>query len=245
VHDANWLDHPEDFTFISKLITNFLVTLACRKSTTIITDSEFSKQRLTTHLPWARQKIRVVKPFVPQEIYTPPYEELPRTLRGKKFVFCVSAHYPHKRIPYLLQVWKQVHRLQPDAYLVVVGQNGKDHPIVMELLANQESVIYYPKVSFPLLKSLYHFAHLFVHPSIYEGFGYPVYEASANRCPVIVGNRSLYPDDLAKEFEEFTFDEATDAKKVAGYLDTAKKPIKVPLLTAINALKPLLQLYAN
>ncbi|MBP9699682.1 glycosyltransferase family 4 protein [Candidatus Woesebacteria bacterium] len=243
VHDANWIDHPEDFTFFSRMMTHFLVSLACLKSKTIITDSDFSKLRLSTHLPWAKKKIKVVSPFVPSEVCSPPFEQLPKKLDGTIFALCVSAHYPHKQIPYLLKMWNQVHALQPTAKLVLVGQHGKDHPSVLKLIADQESVIYYPKVSFPLLKSLYHFAHVFIHPSIYEGFGYPVYEAGANNCPVIVGKKSLYPSRVASRFLELTFDENQDAKQIIPYLQLPRKSINIPLPAANDSLKTLLQVY--
>lgn len=245
VHDANWLDHPEDFSVFSRIITHVIVTLSCLKSRTIITDSEFSKQRLSTQMPWIQRKIEVVPPFVPSEVYSPPFAQLPSVLAGKTFALCVSAHYPHKRIPYLLEMWKQVHRQLPDAHLVLVGQHGKDHSTVIDLLADQESVLYYPKVSFPMLKSLYHFAKVFVHPSIYEGFGYPVYEASANNCPVIVGKKSLYPSNLAKGFGELSFEEKQDAELVVTTLQAPKKSTKVPLPTAKDSLNTLLELYAK
>lgn len=44
------------------------------------------------------------------------------------------------------------------------------------------------------LANLYQNALFFIYPSIYEGFGLPVLEAMANKCPVICSNNSSLPE---------------------------------------------------
>ncbi len=244
VHDANWLDHPEDFSFLSGIITHVLVTLACLKSKTIVTDSEFSKKRLSEHLPWAKAKIVVVPPIIAPDVYNGPFESLPSALKGKRFALCVSAHYPHKRIPYLLEIWNKIHQLEPSAYLVLVGQHGNDHFKVKEMLRDQRSVLYFPKVRFLMLKALYHTAKVFVHPSIYEGFGYPVYEASLNRCPTVVGNKALYPKAIADIVEQLSFDKQKDSEMIVEYFHRSQKAEQPKLWTGQESLEKLLSLYA-
>ena len=41
---------------------------------------------------------------------------------------------------------------------------------------------------------MYQKALAFVFPSIYEGFGFPILEAFANKCPVILNNSSSFPE---------------------------------------------------
>ncbi len=53
------------------------------------------------------------------------------------------------------------------------------------------------------LAALYKNAHLFVFPSLYEGFGIPVLEAFACKCPIAMSNCSSLPEiggDAAKYF---------------------------------------------
>jgi glycosyltransferase involved in cell wall biosynthesis len=48
--------------------------------------------------------------------------------------------------------------------------------------------------SFVQSRQLYGEANIFVFPSLYEGFGFPVLEAMACRCPVITSNISSLPE---------------------------------------------------
>ena len=44
------------------------------------------------------------------------------------------------------------------------------------------------------LNNLYKYAFAFVYPSKYEGFGIPILEAFANKCPTILSNCSCFPE---------------------------------------------------
>lgn len=48
------------------------------------------------------------------------------------------------------------------------------------------------------LRALYRKARCFVFPSLYEGFGMPILEAFAQRCPVVLSNASCFPE-IAQE----------------------------------------------
>ena len=45
-----------------------------------------------------------------------------------------------------------------------------------------------------VLADLYRTAHLFVYPSLYEGFGIPPLEAMSFDCPVVCSNSSSIPE---------------------------------------------------
>ncbi len=53
------------------------------------------------------------------------------------------------------------------------------------------------------LPALYGRATAFVYPSLYEGFGLPVLEAFAARCPVVLSNASCLPEVAADAAEYF------------------------------------------
>lgn len=53
------------------------------------------------------------------------------------------------------------------------------------------------------LPALYHRSTAFVFPSLHEGFGLPILEAFASGCPVVLSNRSCFPEVAAEAGEYF------------------------------------------
>lgn len=67
-----------------------------------------------------------------------------------------------------------------------------------------------------LLNSLYKYAHVFVYPSLYEGFGMPILEAFANNCPICISNTSCFPEIATKAalyFDPYDVNSIYDAMK--------------------------------
>lgn len=242
IHDANWLDHAGDFSILARVTTNILVRGAMRSSEIIITDSQYSKQRLTHHFPSKRKKITVVLPILESKLFLPPFTSLPKILQGKSFALCVSAMYPHKRIPYLLELWKKIEASGQNLMLVLVGRHGKDESTVLQTIQEHDAVVYFPKVSFETLKSLYHYARVFVHPSIYEGFGLPVYEAYGAGLPILVGNVKLYENRLKSALRELTTDSQMDSHLISVTASESKKKNQ-SLWSEVESLDNLLQIY--
>ncbi|SFL47113.1 Glycosyltransferase involved in cell wall bisynthesis [Desulfomicrobium norvegicum] len=65
-----------------------------------------------------------------------------------------------------------------------------------------------------VLADLYDFAHVFVYPSLYEGFGIPPLEAMSVGCPVLCSDRSSLPEvlgDAAGFFDPESVDSIANA----------------------------------
>jgi glycosyltransferase involved in cell wall biosynthesis len=57
------------------------------------------------------------------------------------------------------------------------------------------------------VKNLYAHAVAFVYPSLYEGFGMPILEAFAYGCPVLLNNKSCFPEIAGDAAVYFLLDE--------------------------------------
>lgn len=244
VHDANWLDHPEDGSTPQQFVLDVLIRLSVTRAQYVITDSEFSKSRLVHHLPQLRQKLKVLSPGVELEFL----RLLTLNTRPKvhePYVLCVSALYPHKRVPYLLDLWKRVYKELPNSTLVLVGKNGADEQEVRKRVKRQKNVKHFASVSFPQLVSLYAHARAFVHPSVYEGFGYPVYEALAAGLPTYVGNTELYSAEVQSELKQLTGDADRDSAMLVRDLQKklGKKKQRLSRATYESSVKKLIRLY--
>lgn len=215
VHDANWLDHPEDVPMSTRWFYRWLMPRVFRVAQKIITDSHFSQEQLSWWFPGWSKKIAVVTPGV-----DPEFKRL--LSRDQPFIgsvqhpywLCVSGLYPHKQIPYLLKVWDTLAESDPTIQLVLVGQNGLDEAKVQAKIKNMPTVRWFPKVSFSELVGLYQQAQGGVFPSVYEGFGYPVYEAITAGLPVLVGKKECYEPEIRSSLHQLQFKVEADASLI-------------------------------
>jgi glycosyltransferase involved in cell wall biosynthesis len=110
--------------------------------------------------------------------------------RPTRYILFVSTIEPRKNLGVLLDAFA---RLRYDGELVVVGKVGwKSEDIVPKLRAPR--VRYVDYVDPETLAGFYAGAELFVFPSIYEGFGFPLLEAMAHGVPSIAARSSSLPE---------------------------------------------------
>ena len=93
------------------------------------------------------------------------------------------------------------------------------------MIKGDERAIHLEKAKYPDLVNLYKYASAFIFPSIYEGFGYPVYEAATAMIPVFVGKKEMYQDEISNKLFELSFDVKKDAEKI---IDNISKTINYP-----------------
>ena len=112
----------------------------------------------------------------------------------KNYILFVSTIEPRKNLDVLLDAYARLRaRGVYDGQLVVVGRIGwKAEAMVKRLRA--PGVRHLDYVPPPQLASIYRNAELFVFPSIYEGFGFPLLEAMAYGVPSIAARSSSLPE---------------------------------------------------
>jgi glycosyltransferase involved in cell wall biosynthesis len=118
-------------------------------------------------------------PLCNEKATFPPPE--PKKL-DKFTVFCVGGHFYRKGIFYLLKAWKELNL--KNAELLLRSDIPKEFPQLMNL----PGVVYLRPLSGEEIIPWYQKAHIFVLPSIDEGFGMVTVEALAAGLPVVVTN---------------------------------------------------------
>ena len=116
------------------------------------------------------------------------------TVLPKNYILFVSTIEPRKNLDVLLDAYARLRaRGAYDGELVVVGRVGwKADAMVKRLRA--PGVRHLDYVPPPQLAAIYRNAELFVFPSIYEGFGFPLLEAMAYGVPSIAAHSSSLPE---------------------------------------------------
>ncbi|HEV7427049.1 MAG TPA: glycosyltransferase family 1 protein [Thermoanaerobaculia bacterium] len=126
---------------------------------------------------------------VPSDTRLPTPDSLP-----EKYILFVSTIEPRKNLEVLLDAFARLRaRGAYDGALVVVGRVGwKSESIIPRLRApGVHHLDYVPPAQ---LAAIYRNAELFVFPSIYEGFGFPLLEAMAYGIPSIAARSSSLPE---------------------------------------------------
>ena len=223
IHDVNWRDCPEDFSFVERWVTGVLIELNLRFSYRIMTVSEFTKRRLVHYFPNITYKIRVIPSWVSEEFIKESKRVHKLPTKRNKYILSVNAMYPHKRVMYLLDLWKEMSKKDTHLALILIGKNGKDEKHVLDRIRNLDRIHYYPKVSLPSLVAFYQHATAYLSPSVYEGFGFSVYEALSVGGPIVVGKIELYSQKMHKYLVQFTFNKLIDIQVIEQLMRNSDK----------------------
>lgn len=204
IHDISFVAHPEWFRAREGMRRRFLTRHAAAAAQVILTDSQFSRREIETHLNVPASRIRVIPPGL-----TPRAPAA--AIRRQPVILFVGSLFNRRRVPDLIAAFARVVRARPDARLVVVGDDRswppQDLRVVVEahdVAARTTLLAYAPDDE---LARLYAEASVFAFLSEYEGFGLTPLEALAAGVPPVVldtaiarevyGDAAVYvpPDD--------------------------------------------------
>ena len=123
----------------------------------------------------------------------------------KPYIFYVGERGGYKNFTRLLQAYVSSAQLRKDFQIICFGGGSfsvqeRDN---MENLGIKEGEVVQISGDDITLANYYHNAAIFVYPSLYEGFGIPLLEAMAVRCPVVCSNTSSLPEVAGEAAELF------------------------------------------
>jgi glycosyltransferase involved in cell wall biosynthesis len=196
IHDVVFKRFPETHGLLAKGV-EFLVPLAARRSTRVLTDSEASKSDLVRFLDLSPARIDVAPlgPGIPEDAKGPPPTAVRRELGigDEPLVLSVLAKRPHKNAARLIEAFAEV----PRGVLVVPGYSTSYEDELRKRIKRaglDDRVRLLGWVDDQLLDGLYRAADCFVFPSLAEGFGLPVLEAMLRGAPVACSNSTSLPE---------------------------------------------------
>ncbi|WP_345815110.1 glycosyltransferase family 1 protein [Paraburkholderia sp. PREW-6R] len=197
VHDMAVYDVPQGFSKKFRLWYQFIFSMLPRMDPTILTVSEYSRQRICQHLKVDPARVQVVQPaadHLDRVVAEPAI--IPR-LQLTKDSYCVivGSLDPRKNLERALEAIAQLQHLSGIKFVVVGGKNSRVFNNERVAKAAQSSqVIWTGFVTDGELKALYQNAGCLLFPSLYEGFGLPPLEAMYCGCPVVASSRTSIPE---------------------------------------------------
>lgn len=183
----------------------------------IICVSESTRQDLLEFYQADRQRVHAIHSGVAVPGQLAPLVGLPH-----RYILFVSTIEPRKNLGVLLDAFEELRR-EYDGSLVIAGRIGWKSEEIAERL-HAPRIVHLDYVQPAELATAYRNAEVFVFPSIYEGFGFPLLEAMALGVPVIAARSSSLPEiggDAALYFDPH------DAKELAAQLRSVLIDAKV------------------
>ncbi len=195
IHDLTYKRFPE---LLQKETLANLEALMAREiaiADAIICVSESTRRDLLQFYPVDPPRAITIHSGLGAPPTAEPIDGLP-----SRYILFVSTIEPRKNLGTLLEAFS---RLDYDGSLIVVGKIGwKSESMVARLRAPR--VIHLDYLPASQLATVYQNAEVFVFPSIYEGFGFPLLEAMSRGVPSIAARSSSLPEiggDAALYFE--------------------------------------------
>lgn len=190
IHDLSFLIFPDQYSKIFNIYYRFVIKRTLKNADMVVADSCNTKNDIQKFYKTPEDKIKVIHLGVNEKYLN--VGKTPRLIQEKYF-FSITTHPKRKNILGVLDAIACASKLQEYKYVIaglIPDEQLQELKERIRALRLEEHVILFGYASEEQLISLYQNAEFFVYPSFYEGFGFPVLEAMALSCPVIVSNTS-------------------------------------------------------
>jgi glycosyltransferase involved in cell wall biosynthesis len=224
VHDLIPMRVPQHVTARARYLFPVLMRLALHAADRVIVPSESTRRDLVELFDMDATEITVSGAAIDNRFSPAPPVAIDRLRKRyglpEHFTLYLGTNKPHKNLVGLVEAWSLVHERTDLASwkLVIAGRWDPRYPSVLNRVRQlrlDEQVLFLGPIEEPDLPALYSAADLFVYPSLYEGFGFPVLEALACGVPVACSATSSLPEVAGAAARYF---DPTDAEDVASVL---------------------------
>lgn len=191
----------------ARLFWRAKVSLACLQARFVLTISDYSKRCLEETLRIPAARLRVVPEASDPAFHrtdavdAAALREWLKVPRSAQLAVYVGGFSPHKNLPLLVDIFRELHTELPDVYLVFAGDYQgdvffscyKDLQEQVRAAGLEHRVIFTGYLADDHLLALLNHTSVLLLPSFCEGFGLPAVEAAACGAPVLATTRSPLP----------------------------------------------------
>lgn len=182
----------------------------------VICVSRFTAQEVMTILKVPAEKIFVNPPGVNEIFFNDSAEAAEdafiRSIPTSRYILLVGTGDPRKNLASVPEILSRLPaKYRSDLSIVRAGPALSPKSVAGIGHALGPNRLFYREPSDSELRLLYQKAALLLFPSVYEGFGLPVAEALASRCPVVAARNSSLTEAGGAETLYFKTDDFAEA----------------------------------
>ena len=192
VHDLNFRAVGHQMPPLRRWVLGGFCYYSCVRAAHIVAVSEFTKQALVTELGIKREKITRVYEAGANLLCD---EEILQQLPPNGYITAFGGRFPNKNVARLLAAFGKVaERCKHD--LVIIGDmDASFRPALDGIAAKLRRRVHWTGyLSNSQIAGVLSSTVLYVHPSVYEGFGMPILEAQALGAVVVSSNAASLPE---------------------------------------------------
>lgn len=185
IHDVSFFIGPQWFSPRDRFLLQTQIPASVRRAARVLTVSETSKKDIEHWVPASVGKVRVTPNALGDNISVMPDAEAASVVAAmgvvEPYLLTVGTRWPRKNFALAVEAAKMAGK-----QLVVIGQEGWG--------GDPSGPCYTGYVDDRQLTACYQRASLYLAPSFHEGFGIPLLEAFACRCPVMCSSGGALPE---------------------------------------------------
>lgn len=202
IHDLTPLTHPEWYSRRAAVLFERSIGRALRSDAHFITDSRVVHDDVQDILGVPPSQITVAPPGIPPQLVAVHEPDVTRTLERlgltrRPFLLFLGEITPRKDPVAVVEILRILRSRKVDVDAVFVGSAGRasrDVAAAIERHGLQHHAHVVGHVDPPTASVLMQEAAVFVLPSRYEGFGFPVLEAMQRGTPVVACDSGALPE---------------------------------------------------
>jgi glycosyltransferase involved in cell wall biosynthesis len=202
IHDINFHHYPNGLPLLTRAYYKHFFPIYAKKSTHIVTVSNYSKSDLIESYGVEHSKISVVYNGA-NSTFSPIDKEQQRLVRqkytnGSPFFVFVGALNPRKNVDRLLRAFDQFKETTNNEHkLVIVGEPmfmTKSIEQTLKAMKHNSSVVFTGRLQVDELSKVVAAATALTFVPYFEGFGIPLVEAMYCHVPIIASNVTSMPE---------------------------------------------------
>lgn len=208
MHDLSFELFPETFSWKRRLWHAFTSPKSlCRRAESILSVSRSTANDIRRFYGITEKKVFIIHSGVNEHYHEMNRNDLALITVKEKyhlpyhFILFLGTLEPRKNIPSLIRAYNGFRKSTLNSEniykLVIAGSSGwKSLEIFEEIRRSpfSQDILFLGYVADEDKESLYNLASVFVYPSLYEGFGFPILEAFRCGVPVITSDTSSLPE---------------------------------------------------